>query len=273
VAGGLVPFSILRKFEDRLHPVTLKDRIEHASFKLQTQHEKLEHMYSRIQQRDKDLFQRCVGAQVSNDLGHARIYANECAELRKIAKIVLGSQLALERVILRLETVGEFGTIMSQLAPVMGIVKETKSQIAGIVPQVANELDEVNNVLGELTEETGEISSTNNMESIEPSDGEAKRILEETGLIAEQRVHDHFPDLPSMEPKAELVPETAETATQIDFPPEPHNNGFENQVYDYAKQHSGVFSISTCAEDLGTSADEVRNALDKLRTSGRILIE
>jgi len=269
----LVPFSILRKFEDRLHPVTLKDRIEHASFKLQTQHEKLEHMYSRIQQRDKDLFQRCVGAQVSNDLGHARIYANECAELRKIAKIVLGSQLALERVILRLETVGEFGTIMSQLAPVMGIVKETKSQIAGIVPQVANELDEVNNVLGELTEETGEISSTNNMESIEPSDGEAKRILEETGLIAEQRVHDHFPDLPSMEPKAELVPETAETATQIDFPPEPHNNGFENQVYDYAKQHSGVFSISTCAEDLGTSADEVRNALDKLRTSGRILIE
>ena len=269
----MVPFSILRKFEDRLHPVTLKDRIEHASFKLQTQHEKLEHMYSRIQQRDKDLFQRCVGAQVSNDLGHARIYANECAELRKIAKIVLGSQLALERVILRLETVGEFGTIMSQLAPVMGIVKETKSQIAGIVPQVANELDEVNNVLGELTEETGEISSTNNMESIEPSDGEAKRILEETGLIAEQRVHDHFPDLPSMEPKAELVPETAETATQIDFPPEPHNNGFENQVYDYAKQHSGVFSISTCAEDLGTSADEVRNALDKLRTSGRILIE
>jgi len=271
VTGGLVPFSIIRKFEDRLHPVTLKDRIEHASFKLQAQHEKLEHMYSRIQQRDKDLFQRCVGAQVSNDLGHARIYANECAELRKIAKIVLGSQLALERVILRLETVGEFGTIMSQLAPVMGIVKETKSQIAGIVPQVANELDEVNNVLGELTEETGEISSTNNMNSFEPSDGEAKRILEETGLIAEQRVHDHFPDLPSMEPKADLVPETA---TKVDFQPEPHpDNGFENQVYDYAKQHAGVFSISTCAGDLGTSADEVRNALDKLRTSGRILIE
>jgi len=266
----LVSFSIIRKFEDRLHPVTLKDRIEHASFKLQAQHEKLEHMYSRIQQRDKDLFQRCVGAQVSNDTGHARIYANECAELRKIAKIVLGSQLALERVILRLETVGEFGTIMSQLAPVMGIVKETKSQIAGIVPQVANELDEVNNVLGELTEETGEISSTNT-DSVQPSDEEAKRILEETGLIAEQRVHDHFPDLPSMEPKADLVPEAA---TNIQFPPESNSdNGFENQVYDYAKQHDGKFSISTCAEELRTSPDEVRNALDRLRTSGRILIE
>ena len=270
MTGGLVSFSIIRKFEDRLHPVTLKDRIEHASIRLQAQHEKLEHMYSRIQQRDKDLFQRCVGAQVSNDLGHARIYANECAELRKIAKIVLGSQLALERVILRLETVGEFGTIMSQLAPVMGIVKETKSQIAGIVPQVANELDEVNNVLGELTEETGEISSTNSMNSIEPTDAEAKRILEETGLIAEQRVHDHFPDLPSMEPKADLVPEPA---TKGDFP-EPHtDNVFENQVYDYAKQHAGVFSISTCAEELGSSADDVRSALDKLRTGGRILIE
>jgi division protein CdvB (Snf7/Vps24/ESCRT-III family) len=134
----------------------MKERIEHTSFRLQAQHQKLEQMYSRIQQRDRELFQRCVGAQASNDSGHARIYANECAELRKIAKIVLGSQLALERVILRLETVSEFGTIMSQIAPVMDIVKETKSKIAGVVPQVANELDEINNLLGDLTEETGE---------------------------------------------------------------------------------------------------------------------
>ena len=101
-------------------------------------------MYSRLQQRDRDLFQRCAGAQVSKDLGHAKIYANECAEIRKIAKVVLGSQLALEKVILRLETVEEFGSIMSQMAPVMSIVRETKAKIAGVVPQVANELDEVN---------------------------------------------------------------------------------------------------------------------------------
>ncbi|MGD0689868.1 MAG: Snf7 family protein [Candidatus Bathyarchaeia archaeon] len=260
----MVTFSIFRKVEDKLHPVPLKERIEHASFRLRAQLEKLEHMYARLHQRDTDLFQRCVGAQVSNDLGHARIYANECAEIRKIAQVVLGSQLALEKVILRLETVEEFGTIMSQIAPVMGIVKETKSKIAGIVPQVASELEEVNNMLGDLTYETGEVTA--NTLPIETTDGEARKVLEETGLIAEQKLHEHFPDLPTLETTQVAVPEPAISIPDMEA-------DIDEQVYEYARKHDGEMSVESCAQELHASPVQVKTAIHRLRENGKVVIE
>jgi division protein CdvB (Snf7/Vps24/ESCRT-III family) len=259
----VVTFSIFKKVEDKIHPVPLKERIEHASFRLRAQLDKLEHMYGRLHQRDTDLFQRCVGAQLSNDLGHARIYANECAEIRKIAQVVLGSQLALEKVIIRLETVEEFGTIMSDIAPVMGIVKETKSKIAGIVPQVADELGEVNELLGDLTCETGEVTA--NTLSIETSDSEARKVLEETGLIAEQKLHEHFPDLPTLEPAqkvAVLEPAIPDMESVID-----------EQVYEYARKHDGEMSVESCAEALHTSPVVVKTAIQRLRENGKVVVE
>ncbi len=263
-------FSLIKKIEDRMHPPTpLKERISHASFKLHTQLEKLEQMYSRLQQRDRDLFQRCVGAQVSNDSAHSKIYANECAEIRKIAKVVLGSQLALEKVILRLETVEEFGDIMNQMAPVMGIVKETKSQIAGVVPQVASELDEVNNMLEDLSTETGDVTTTSL--PIEATDDEAKKVLQETGLIAEQRLREHFPDLPDLPitntPSEDVT--IPESATAASVP----NGNFPDQLLGYIKSHGQEFSVTYCAKELGRSPEEVRSALDQLRESGRVVIE
>ena len=264
----MVAFYIFRKVEDRLHPVPIKERIAHASFRLHTQLEKLEHTYARLHERDTELFQRCVGAQVSNDAGHAKIYANECAEIRKIAKVVLGSQLALERVILRLETVGEFTDVMLELAPLMYIVKETKTKIVGIVPQVANELDEVNSMLGDLTYEAGEVNNT--ALPIEATDDEAKKVLEETGLIAEEKVREHFPDLSSIENepihKVEAIPELATLIPDME-------TETEERVYDYAKRHNGELSIKSCATDIGKTPEEVRVALRKLQESGKVAIQ
>lgn len=261
-------FSFIRKVEDKLHPTPLKERVASATFKLDAQLDKLEHMYTRLQQRDTELFQRCIGAQVSKDPAHAKIYANECAEIRKIAKVVLGSQLALEKVILRLQTVEEFGDIMVQMAPVMGIVKETKTKIAGIVPQVANELEEVNTMLGDLTLEAGEASPTSL--PIETSDEEAKKVLEETGLIAEQKLRDHFPELPSLEATVQRQPlQVLEPATHGSVV----DTGIEDLVYDYARKHDGEMSIQSCANELGRTPEEIKNALGRLRDTGKIVIE
>jgi division protein CdvB (Snf7/Vps24/ESCRT-III family) len=262
----VVAFYIFRKVEDRLHPAPMKERIAHASFRLHTQLEKLEHTYARLHERDTELFQRCVGAQVSNDLGHAKIYANECAEIRKIAKVVLGGQLALERVILRLETVEEFTDVMLELAPLMYIVKETKSKIGGIVPQVASELDEVNNMLGDLTYEAGEVNNT--ALPVEATDEDARKVLEETGLIAEQKVREHFPDLSSIEaqsvPRPEAIPELATMPDmEVDI---------EERVYDYAKKHNEL-SIRSCATEIGKTPEEVKVALQRLQESGKVAIQ
>ena len=264
----MVAFSLFRRVEEKIHPVPLKERIAHASFRLHTQLDKLEHTYTRLHQRDNDLFQRCVGAQVSNDPGHAKIYANECAEIRKVAKIVLGSQLALERVILRLETVEEFNDVIVELAPLMSIVNETKTKISGIIPQVADELDQVNETLGDLSFEAGEVNATT--PSIEASDEEARRVLEETGMIAEQKVRDHFPDLSTVEPKPlqglEAIPELANYIPDME-------TDTEEKVCDYAKRHNGELSIKSCAADIGRSPEDVKVALQKLQQSGKVMIQ
>jgi len=166
-------------------------------------------------------------------------------------------------VILRLETVGEFGTIYAEIAPVMGIVKETRSKIAGIIPQVANELDEVNSLLGDLTVEAGEVSASEL--PTEASDEEAKKILDETGIIAEERLHEHFPELPSISERA--ASPLAEPANAT------NNNGYlQEQVYRYAKEHPS-FNITSCADELGKSPNEIRSAIDKLRDDGKIAVE
>jgi len=259
----VVSFSIIRRFEDKIHTVPIKERIEQAKFRLQAQYDKLEQTYAHIQQRDKDLFQRCVGAQLSNDSAHARIYANECAEIRKIAKVVLGSELALERVILRLETVREFGAIWADIAPVLGIVKDTKSKIAGIVPQVASELDEVNNLLEEMTTEEGvqDITSTTPNEA---TDAEAQKILEETGVIADEKLKEHFPELPPVDQRlSSAILEPANNA---------NNGDIQDEVFKYARDHP-TFNVSNCANELGRSPDEIRSAIDKLRDNGKLMIE
>jgi division protein CdvB (Snf7/Vps24/ESCRT-III family) len=245
----------------------LKERIEQAIIKLESQKDKLDHMASRLRSRDQELFQQCLGAQLNKDFAHAKLYANECAELRKIAKVVLSSELALEKVILRLETIDEFGTVMAEMAPIMGIVQETKGKIAGVVPQVAGELEEVNSMLNDLSLEAGEMSGTSGP-SLEPADEEAKKVLEETSTIAEQRLRDHFPDLPEFESLGHGSPvlETVGEGPVLVMP-------LEDRVFEYVKKHSCRLDVNTVSTELMAEPDRIKDALLKLSEQGKIRLE
>src|SRR5256712_7790386 len=174
--------GLFRSLEEKVHPIPLKERVDQALYRLATQKEKLEHMSSRLQQRDKEMFQRCIGAQLAKGSAQASLYANECAEIRKMAHITLSSELALERVILRLQTIEEFGDVMAQLAPVIGVVRETRGRIAGVIPEVAGELGEVNNMLSDLSLETGQIQDQG--VDMQVSRSETRKVREKTGAIA-----------------------------------------------------------------------------------------
>jgi division protein CdvB (Snf7/Vps24/ESCRT-III family) len=45
----------------------------------------------KLQTREKDLFEKCVSAQVEGDSEKATMYANQCAEVRKIIGLVAGT--------------------------------------------------------------------------------------------------------------------------------------------------------------------------------------
>jgi division protein CdvB (Snf7/Vps24/ESCRT-III family) len=189
--------SILTRIESKLHhspPPPLKERINSALCRLKIQLARLEQTADRLQSRDKELFDRCVKAMMMKDEPRAAMYANEIAELRKMARIIIRSQLALEQVTVRLETIEELGDMIVQMGPVVGVVKAINVQLAGVIPEVAGELESINDVLNGVVLEAGDVPGR--PYSIKVSDEEAKNILNEANAIAEQRMKDRFPELP-----------------------------------------------------------------------------
>jgi division protein CdvB (Snf7/Vps24/ESCRT-III family) len=269
--------GLFRSLEEKVHPIPLKERVDQALYRLATQKEKLEHMSSRLQQRDKEMFQRCIGAQLSKDNAHAALYANECAEIRKMAHITLSSELALERVVLRLQTIEEFGDIMAQIAPVIGVVRETRGRIAGVIPEVATELGEVNNMLSDMELETGEIPDQG--ADVQTSSDEAKKVLEESSAIASQQMKERFPELPSPEPR-QAIPVTRLQAQERRIPIALTSDGeeepvvpLEDRVLGYIKAHNGELSVNSASEELEVPAEHIRQSLQKLRDDGKIVMD
>jgi len=47
---------------------------------------------NKLQAREKELFDKCVSAQMVGNSETARMYANQCAEVRKIIRLVAGTE-------------------------------------------------------------------------------------------------------------------------------------------------------------------------------------
>jgi len=183
-----------KKFKEAIRPTPMRQRVSDCLFKLKVQQRKLERTSYHMQQRDQALYGKCVLATQGKNTQLASMYANECAELRKMAKVVLHSELALEQVTLRLETVHEFGDLANAMTPVANVVRTLKSQLEGVMPEVSLELSEINETLEGLAVEVGETTETSF--DVTSSSEESQHILQEANIVAEQKMKERFPELP-----------------------------------------------------------------------------
>lgn len=188
--------SFGKKLKEALKPTPLKKRITLSLSTMKIQLKRLDNTLGQLERRDKKLYNRCAKALHDKNSPMATMYANECAEVRKIAKMTLASQLALERVSLRLETVKEFGDIACGMNSAAKVVNMIKDNLQNIIPEVSMKLEEVNDNLQSMILEVGEATeSTMNMET---SSEDAEKILSEANTLAEQKLKDAFPELPSV---------------------------------------------------------------------------
>jgi division protein CdvB (Snf7/Vps24/ESCRT-III family) len=176
------------------HRPSTKEQVSTALYRLKAQQNKLEAAASRMQQHDKEIFNKCVSSQLSHDAARAAMYANECAEVRKMAKITVQCQMALEQVSLRLETIQEFGDVARMMAPVATVVHSIKNQISGVMPEVGLELGQIGELLSGVVDETEQV--TGSTYDVAAPTQESSKILDEANAIAEQHVKDRFPELP-----------------------------------------------------------------------------
>jgi len=174
----------------------LRSKIEAAVNRIQAQIQYLDSALNKLTDRDKYIFSKVVDAYSRNQAQRANVFANELAELRKMANFMMNAQLALERIVLRLETVTQVGNVVVNLAPATEVLHNVRSGIAGILPNAERELEQVGLMLNDIMIEAGQ--STGIAPDFEVAGEDARRILSEATMVAEQRMKEKFPELPPL---------------------------------------------------------------------------
>jgi division protein CdvB (Snf7/Vps24/ESCRT-III family) len=187
--------SFISRLEGKLgvHQRPLKEQLAILTYRLRVQRNKIESMGLMLQHRDKELFDKCVAVNATGDTLRASLYASECADIRKIVKLVLQSELALEQVIFKMETAEIMGDIAYLMHPVKNVVLTVGKQIHQLMPDVSFELSQINETLDGLLVDAGSV--TEPTITTEMHSPEAETILHEADALAEQKIKSRFPEL------------------------------------------------------------------------------
>ncbi|MBN1784744.1 MAG: hypothetical protein JW815_03300 [Candidatus Bathyarchaeota archaeon] len=183
------------KIKDKVRPPgALKPRLVKANKRMQVQIRKLNKAAKRFSERDKSLFAKTVKAYSKHDIIRAKVYANELAEIRKSEKQIMGTQLALEQISLRLSTVSEFGDVVNILSPSVDVLQNIGRGLSKTLPEAGKELGQIGELLNGIITDSNQ--GTGLDIDFEAPNDDAKNILSEAAEIAEQNIKQNLPEIP-----------------------------------------------------------------------------
>jgi len=183
--------SNFAKLKEAISPSDpLNSRLTDSTKRIDQENQHFDQANQRFQERDKLLFQKIVEAYTNHDAASANVYANELAEVRKMAKALSQTKLALEQISLRIKTTTNLGDIAVTLLPVISTISDVKTGIESINPQAEKEIGDIGNLLSGIVVDAGVISGMNiNFEAVNE---DSSKILEEAQTIAESRLNETF---------------------------------------------------------------------------------
>ncbi|MET1160834.1 MAG: Snf7 family protein [Thermoprotei archaeon] len=164
-----------------------------AHYRIKTAIGRISSYLDKLEQRDRELFQVIVESLVKKDERRAKMYAKEVSEIRKVARQLITAKYALEQVALKLETFLIFGGAMKELVPVIGVMKEATTLLRSVAPDVWIDLQYA---LRELEAAMSAGIAEIGYEVDVGLDSEARRILEEARIAAEQSIKEKYAELP-----------------------------------------------------------------------------
>lgn len=259
---------------------SIDEIIPEICYKLGNQKEKLEDVAERLYQRDEEILQRCVGAQLRGDNDRSKIFANECAEIRKMYTTVKAAEISLEKLIIRFDSISLVKEAVIEINPVMEIVRSMRGDIEGLAPEVAEELDRINAVLEDIHSRTGTIPQVNF--EVDLTGEQAKQVLEESKLVASQKTSERFPEIPikskgsNQADLTEILKDSTDVLHTNNDEESMHSKAESlilDEVLSYIKSREGRLSVRDCAESLSINENNVRTAINRLEEQGKLVIE
>jgi len=278
-------------------PPPVGDAIFQAIQKLRVQRLKLEQIIVRLRERDKILFESCVTAIKNQNKERASIFANELVEVRKLIDTFSKTEITIERIILRLETIKELNNVVIELRPALSALQGVAKCINTVMPEMAYELETVNDTLTE----TLAITTMGSPQPVIPLNVKtpgAEEILKEVSNVLENKIMESLPEPPLSAPglqKAQtttknikqMVALAASCSSETNGHEKPQtylevqrvsltlqkSSSLEDMILDYVKKCNGQFDIAQCALELNVSPEEIEKTLEKLGAQGKIQIK
>jgi division protein CdvB (Snf7/Vps24/ESCRT-III family) len=285
-------------------PPPIREVATKSIYTLRIQQNKLEQASFRLKERDRILFETCMGALKKNNKEKAAMCATEIAEVRKLVKFLYNVQLAIERVVMRLETIKELGDIVSDLKPALKLLQGVSQELFQVLPDVSSELNNVNSTIQETLHAT-KLTADENLVPVGKKTEAGEEILKEVSCFMEQKLSETLPEPPisrstpvkEKTPIREMVALTA-SSSQVFGKKMSEESGFdpektlityrkseikeislkvqkptEEVLLEYVRRMNGEIDMGRCSSELNISNEEIERALENLGNQGKIKIE
>ena len=188
--------SITQKVIGKVKPdEPLKNKIDFAQRKLQSQIMKLDGINQKLQTKHDMIFEKIVNAQRNNKTGYAQAYAGELTQVRKMKNMVGGAKLSMEQVKLRLDTVSELGDVVVTLSPCMAIIKGLSPSLSGIMPEANASMQDLSQILGDVMSGSS-VGVGDRMRMAPETNADTLAILEEAHSVIAGQTKSSIPDIP-----------------------------------------------------------------------------
>ncbi len=233
--------------------------------------------------------------------------ATEIAEVRKLVKFLYNVQLAIERVVLRLETIKELGDVVADLKPALKLLQGVSQELFQVLPDVSSELNTVNQTIQDTLHAT-KLTGDETVIPVGKKTEAGEEILKEVSCFMEQKLSETLPEPPTAPPVKEKMPVrelvaltasssqvfARKTMEETEFDPEKtlltykkseikefslkvekpvDKPSLEDILMEYVRKTNGEIDLSRCSNELQTSNEEIERALENLGTKGKIKLE
>lgn len=213
-------------------------------------------------------------------------------------------ELAIERVILRLETVKELSDVVGDLKPALKLLQNVSQELFNVLPDVSSELSRVNETITETLSGT----KLNTDETVIPVDRktpEGDAILDEVSGVLQRELAKKLPEPPATpkitETQQTTVKEMVALSASCSKMAGTESEGaaadssqtlfsykkaefkeislmvekpsLEEVLLDYVKKSHGEIDMTRCSDDLKIPNEEIEKTLETLGTKGKIKIE
>lgn len=176
--------------------IPLKPRIDVVLKQIHLQTSKIDTILNDLKSKDREIFRKTISSTDVDNAQYSAVLLSELAQIRKVSKILSISKILFEELENNLNTVSDFVDLVTILSPALAVVKNLRSSLIRCMPETEDEIGLVSELLAGILVDAGLVGSyTINFKT---ANEEAVRMINEASLIAEQKIKEQLPDLPSL---------------------------------------------------------------------------